>query len=289
MKIIRISKGVGKGERTIYAPNEQEMKVYKAMLPALERNMVSKDYSNSQHGFRSQRSSLTNAMQHIGYHFTLSMDLKDFFDSVDMNRFGTNPGAFLMVGDAVDVCFPDGFAHQGLPTSPLIANIAAAPMDSEIVALSGRHGRFNNEFVYTRYADDLTFSFDEDRLAPWLQREVTEIARRHGFTVNERKTKLQSARAGRRIITGIAVDNERAYPTRYMKRRLRAACHQKNKPQARGLAEWLHLRMPKGYVAPGVTRPGTPTAQPTQQRATPRQPRTPNPHIEITTNRKFDL
>lgn len=287
MRIIEISKGPGKGKRVIYAPNEAEMKALKAKIPALNEIMVRADKCDVQHGFRYGRSPLTNAKCHIGYDYTLTMDLKDFFDSVSLICAVAAMSAQVFADNRIKECLVDGAARQGLPTSPLLANIAASPMDNDIMALRGKNGRFEVNFVYTRYADDLTFSFNEYDLNPqWLREQVEQIAQKHGFNVNQSKTKLQSAKAGRRIITGIAVDYKAAYPTRRMKRRFRAAKHQRNTAQARGLAEWLRLRMPKGYIAPDVKRWTAPkivkTATPTTK------PGAGNRFIE-SLKRQFDL
>lgn len=142
------------------------------------------------------------------------------------------------------------FAGQGLPTSPLMANIAAAPMDEDLLALGDRRGRFRNDFVYTRYADDLTFSFDDPRVGAMLLAEVPEVAKRHGFEVNAKKTRWQSAKFGRRIVTGVAVDDKGLHPRREVRRRLRAARHQANGPQWQGLSEYAALKMPRNWKPP---------------------------------------
>lgn len=247
MRVIQISKGQGNGFRTIYVPNPEQMKSLRGMIPTLEKAMIEADKEDVQHGFRPGRSPVTNAKQHVGFAYTVSMDLQDFFDSVAIEIFGTNPQAYLG-NQNISECFPDGAARQGLPTSPLLANIAASPMDSDIVALSGQSGRFNIRFVYTRYADDLTFSFNDERLIHVLLNSVPPIIAKHGFKLNPRKTKVQCAKAGRRIITGIAVDDKGIYPTRYMKRRLRAAAHQRHTSEARGLKEWILLRPPARFM-----------------------------------------
>lgn len=97
------------------------------------------------------------------------LDLKDFFDDVgpgDFYRYlpRTSETQGLIANHVLFMAqaFPDGAARQGLPTSPAIANIAASGMDRDIKALARQHGRFEHSFVYTRYADDLTFSFNEE-------------------------------------------------------------------------------------------------------------------------------
>lgn len=256
MRIVQIPKGKGLF-RTIYVPNDEEMKTLRALLPKL--NVIQKlcdRRSACQHGFFESRSPLTNAIQHIGFRYTLKMDLKDFFDTVNRAMF-INVEHLEKHGLKIvefDQCFVDGFARQGLPTSPMVANMAASDMDDKIMALSRRDGRFDNRFVYTRYADDLTFSFDEARIAGMLKQKVPEIITAEGFVLNEKKTKLQCSAVGRRIITGIGVDDTGAHPTRRMKRKLRAAKHQRNIPQARGIQEWLRLRLPSKYVKPASQR-----------------------------------
>jgi hypothetical protein len=70
-----------------------------------------------------------------------------------------------------------------------------------------------------------------------------------GFEINHRKTRLQSSTAGRRIITGVGVGDDGLYPTRALKRKLRAAIHQKHGNSARGLAEVAKLKVPRGWDA----------------------------------------
>lgn len=267
MKICSILKRTG-GHRLIYIPDASERKRLNELLQQI--NTVAKDVNYAggglQHGFQPDRSPVTNALQHCGYQFSLCMDLEDFFDSVTPEH--------LPEELRFPECFPDGAARQGLPTSPALANIAAGKMDAEIVALLPQSQRlisrvfnlFNDGITrveFTRYADDLTFSCNSIERLRTLEQVVPRIAEKHGFKVKARKTKMQAAIAGRRIITGIAVD-DKLHPTRRVRRKYRAALHQRHTAEARGLFEWMKLVVPKFF---NKTRP-VPVFQ-TQQ---PKQP-----------------
>lgn len=241
MKIFKIQKRPGKW-RTIYAPNAEEKAALRDLLPAIAAEAAKLDDRQVQHGFAIGRSPVTNAMQHIGYAYSLCMDLEDFFDSVTPEHV---PGKWRK-----PELFPDGAARQGLPTSPALANFAAAAMDKEILALQQYAPRFGLNFIYTRYADDLTFSYQWPWIGEMLLQEVPKIVERHKFKVNGAKTHQLCAVAGRRIITGIAVGNKGIYPTRAIRRRYRAAKHQRHTSEARGLAEWMTLTAPKQYQKP---------------------------------------
>jgi len=245
MKITYIRKRNG-SLREIYCPSPEEKAVLRAQVERLNEFARMLDQHHVAHGFMPRRSPVTNAMQHVGYAFSLSFDLEDWFNTVTPQHVMHVPG---LMSDEACLCFVDGAAKQGLPTSPAMANIAAAQMDHEIVSLRAR-GRLGwNYGVYTRYADDLTFSFMLEATARWLKEVIPPIVERHRFKINESKTRLQAARAGRRMITGVAVDDEIHAP-RAIRRRIRAARHQRNWNQLRGLREWARLRMPHNYNPP---------------------------------------
>ena len=223
MKTIQIPKGSG-GFREVCCPSPKRKAALRREIPRLQHIVRQVCDLNIVHGFAELRSPVTNARKHVRFIYTLSMDLKDFFDSVN---FVTHFKTGNVIGPASKSLFYHGVAKQGLPTSPILANIAAAPMDKEILALDGGHDAgcadIDLHFTYSRYADDLTFSFNSLSLAEVLTRRVTEIAAKYNFTVNPAKTTLQDATRGRRIITGVAVDDKGIYPTRATKRKLRAA------------------------------------------------------------------
>lgn len=286
MNVFRIAKRNGKF-RTIYAPSPKEKEWLRQVLstgltPACERL----DKANVAHGFRRGRSPVTNAMQHRGFDYSLCFDLQDFFDTV-------LPTYVPLEWANMPELWPDGAARQGLPTSPALANIAAAAFDADVCALrpAGPTRKFES-FVYTRYADDLTFSFDNAWLIDVLLNAVPRLAEKHGFRINKSKTRLQWAGAGRRIITGVAVDNTLNVP-RSVRRRLRAARHRRNTGEARGLAEWSGLRLPKEYERFKQLEPrnaGGSRPRATERRSSTSAPATaPSPVTAASGGRRFDF
>lgn len=235
MKVFHIRKPNGK-MRTIYAPSREERAALRALLPALEDIQRKVCLPRIVHGFAKGRSCVTNARAHRGRKHTLCMDLSNFFDTVTRDKLDW----VVPVGILREILV-DGAARQGLPTSPAAANIAAARMDTQIDRWCKRQGP---RVVYTRYADDLAISTDDETILARALEEIPSIVERLGFKVAVEKTHLYHARDGRRIVTGVSVDKE-VYPTRAAKRRLRAARHQGRNRQAAGLAEWCSLKLPK--------------------------------------------
>ena len=282
MNVFTIQKSNGK-TRTIYAPGPVEKRRLRALVPQLNLLAEELDIYKVQHGFTEHRSPLTNAREHIGFLFTVSFDLQDFFDTVSVSHVSlacrselNSFNSIMPVSMSYEDFFPGGAARQGLPTSPALANIAASPMDKEIwERFCIRKGRFPEPPAkMTRYADDITISTNSFATVQLLLQEIPKIVAKHGFVLNEAKTKVQCGKAGRRIITGVAVDDKTVYIPRSVRRRIRAGAHQMKtgtiKPrtlrhllrnklrwhralpmrlrmqmQLRGLREWAALRFPK--------------------------------------------
>ncbi len=212
MREIKIPKGGGR-YRTVVVPSRRRKRACREWLPRLAAAALVLDVHGVAHGCVPGRSPVSNAAAHVGYGYTLSLDLADCFDHVTeatLEAVGFKAPAAALV---------DGVARQGLPTSPACCNIALAPLDAAIVArLAGRG-------AYTRYVDDLTISSDERAVIDELRAWLPDVVRAHGHEIAAHKTRLQST--PQRVITGVSVGatpNLRA--PRSMRRRLRAARHQ---------------------------------------------------------------
>jgi hypothetical protein len=233
-KVFQLSKG--RKVRNIYIVNHTKKIKLVKLLPYLEATLKKVDQTNVNYAFQKGKNCSLGAMRHIGYKYTISFDLVNFFDSV--RKFHVEG---ILNNTVIDYCFIDGAPRQGLPTSPLIATIAFLKCDKLILD----HFKNNKiDAVYTRYADDLIFSFNNIQDRGKIAFLVDKATEANNFKINTNKTKFQNSRNGMRIITGLAVDNFGVHPTRKTKRKIRAATHQYNLPSLEGLIEWAKCKLP---------------------------------------------
>lgn len=248
--ICKIAKGNGK-TRLIYKPRRDIKATLRTYIPVLEEIALKLCPPNVVHGFWPARNCVSNAQMHVGpWRYTVCMDLKDFFDHC--TREMLNQSLPQHMRPAVEQLTPDNACRQGLPTSPAAANVCFAACDHDIIMALKASGI---QFAYSRYADDLTFSVMTRDEVDRILEMVPVLVKDRGFVLNERKTHVQYAGAGRRVITGVAVDETGVYPTRKSRRRLRAAKHKMTLPckygvalhrkhRAAGLAEWCKCKPP---------------------------------------------
>ncbi|HPD14205.1 MAG TPA: reverse transcriptase family protein [Planctomycetota bacterium] len=227
------------GYRVLYAPKPR----LKAAQQWIRREILAKTHaSESAHGFVETRSILTNAAPHAGRDIVLTLDLDNFFPSVTYRRVR---GIFQSLGYGEEMAIPlallctvrpaekvrefvGGQRHrmlpQGAPTSPALANLACRHLDARLDGLAAKFG-----CVYTRYADDLTFSGDE-AFARSLKRFlplVHQIVSNEGFKLKKGKTHY-ARRGARQEVTGLVVNDGPRVPRAY-RRRLRAILHNARK------------------------------------------------------------
>lgn len=209
------------------------------------------------YGFIKGKSIKLNADKHAKSQFVLNVDLKDFFPLIHFGRvrgmlmgkpyfFGSNASR-----DAADLCCRRSALPQGAPTSPILSNMVCAKLDSELKALARKYN-----CVYTRYADDITFSTKARRFPAPLARVPTEtdnelrvgeelLATIHGngFAINEKKIRLTS-RHQRHEVTGLTVNNFPNVQRRFV-RQVRAMLHAWRKFGYDSAEKEFHLRYDK--------------------------------------------
>ena len=116
-----------------------------------------------------------------------------------------------------------GVLPQGAPTSPMLSNLAAVSLDNELTLYADQHG-----LVYTRYADDLTFSASEDLPKGLsvgdIHRAVIRSIRKNGFRENRKKTRVAGP-GSRKIVLGLLVDGNTPRLSREMYKRIDRHLH----------------------------------------------------------------
>ena len=220
------------GQRAITAPRAALKRAQRAVLQRVLEVLPTHPCA---HGFVKGRSVVTNARPHVGRALVVKLDLHDFFPTVDFRRV---QGLFAYYGYNAEVSkllaaicthrpvLPDGFVvwpgvlPQGAPTSPALANLVCRRLDARLEGVARRFGA-----TYTRYADDLTFSFEAvpaalGRFLWW----VDQVTQQEGFALNARKRRILRPHQQQRV-TGVVV-NERPAVPRSDRRRLRAVLHQ---------------------------------------------------------------
>jgi RNA-directed DNA polymerase len=109
---------------------------------------------------------------------------------------------------------------QGAPTSPALSNIVCFEMDNVLSGVAKR-----NNAVFTRYADDITFSSASNTQINKLIPVIKEILKKYGFKANEKKIRV-NRRSGRMSVTGLVVNDKVSYG-RGRLRIIRAELHHK--------------------------------------------------------------
>lgn len=225
------------GHRVIREPRRRLKALQDKLLPYLvERSGTPKP---SAHAFINDRSIVTNARKHLERrpHFVLNLDLERFFPSISFYRIrGVLQKAPFRFSHQVatmlaHMCAVNNELPQGAPTSPFLSNQVCRSLDRDLMALAKRH-----QATYTRYADDITFSFSTPNRAALpanictfdsgivtLGQELTGIIGHHNFRINPTKTRM-STRRRRMEVTGIVI-NEFPNVKREFIDRIRGALH----------------------------------------------------------------
>lgn len=174
------------------------------------------------HGFRRNRSIITNAKEHRNRKFVFNADLKDFFGSINFGRvrgflmkdrsFSLKPQVATLLAQ---IACHENSLPQGSPCSPVLSNLIGHVLDVHLVGLAAKKG-----CIYSRYADDLTFStnkpvfpssiavsdpVDEHTWHPG--KELARLVTKCGFEINPAKTRMQY-RNSRQEVTGLVVNRK---------------------------------------------------------------------------------
>jgi len=223
--------------RVVCAPSAKLKKVlsvlYKNFLMPLE---FEKEYAETVTAFRQDSGIVFNGQKHAGKDVLISVDLSNFFHSVDykmirkfLGKYYGEPAAHYMANLMTlkmplktyqsKGCFNGKrkVAPQGFPTSPAIANLIGYELLDKVIkpalgeALSVLIPDMNN-YDYTRYADDVTISFntglDHRDIGDKAAKVLCELIKTTTpFIVNERKVKVMP-KTSRQYCCGIVVNEK---------------------------------------------------------------------------------
>ncbi len=217
------------GKREIEAPTDNLKKIQAALNKCLQIEYC-RVRPDCAHGFiaknmetKQAKNIVTNAALHIGAKQLLNIDLLNFFHGIDIWRvkrtFMSYP--FYFSNDfasclAILTSYKDRLP-MGAPTSPVISNFACFLLDRKLMRYAN-----DNSLRFSRYADDLTFSTDEE-ITKQHVKQIEEIIQSENFFVNESKTRIQR-NTGRQTVTGLKV-NEKVNVDRKYIRSIRAMLH----------------------------------------------------------------
>lgn len=158
-------------------------------------------------GFREGRSIADHAWAHAGAAVIITADIEDFFPSTTADRvflYWKEHFPYYITGADLftRLTTHHGGLPQGAPTSPALSNALNYAMDAALTGLA-RDG------TYTRYADDLAFSWPDGGRPPadfYLQ--VRATLRQYGYRMNKHKGWHQWHRRDEPKLTGVVLTAE---------------------------------------------------------------------------------
>lgn len=256
LRLFRIQKrplpGEGDRYRIIAVPEPRLMKVQRWINNNILANTLVDDASVA---FSTGDSIMTAASHHCGARWLVKLDIKSFFESISerqvfhvfvnmgyqplialemarictrvrvnsarSKRWHVEPGRWMTINSYQSN--KQGYLPQGAPTSPRLSNLVVKDFDRSLREVAEGQG-----LIYTRYADDLSFStmssdFSRKEASQFIRR-VYKIMGSYGFSPNKTKTHIASPRA-RKVILGLLVDRDQPRLTREFKLRIRQHLH----------------------------------------------------------------
>ncbi len=159
-----------------------------------------------------------NAIVHQQSLFLFQTDIEDFFSNIKaekvyylFTKIGYNQEVSLTL---TSLCTLNNTLPQGGVTSPYLSNLTCFRMDRRIAGLCQKRDIF-----YSRYADDITLSADNMGDLKRVKYHLEKIIKSEGFNLNVKKTRYSSHK---KIITGLAIHEQKVLVPRIQKRNLRA-------------------------------------------------------------------
>lgn len=227
-KVFAIPKRNNRGERIIAQP-AKELKIIQRMV--LEKFLNELPIHECAMAYRNNISIKDNAKAHASNTYLLKMDFADFFHSIkpaDLISHYEKYKSKLSSDDKTCLKRIFFWANRksseiklsiGAPSSPFISNTILFEFDRMV------HERcLKNRIIYTRYADDLTFTTNTKDILfkiPGFINRVIKSINYPSLEINTEKTKF-SSKANNRHVTGLVLTNNNKISIgRAMKRKIK--------------------------------------------------------------------
>lgn len=231
-------------QRRICAPDAELLRYQRSILPSLTSLFLQREAAMFNddvfHGFVRNRNCVTAALKHKGFAHTITLDISNCFDSI---RFNAIPLDNTTI-DSTLVTHTDGTLAQGFATSPILANLYLLDPIAEIRSyLSSQF----LDYSLTVYADDIQISLPESTFETMdsIISTVTSIMSTYRLSINRSKTRIRHRKYGNRKVLGIQVGDSTLSPNRKLKKKIRAARHQRNHCSLGGLVTCSRMLLPK--------------------------------------------
>lgn len=203
------------GSRVIAHPSKELKLFQRAVIAVLDKYLVSHQAS---YAYKLKTSIKDNAFQHMNNQYLLKLDFTDFFNSIVPDIFFASLISHnIKLSDAESRLLSNLLFWNktksldeklvlsvGAPSSPAISNFIMYEFDDVIYKYCN-----NISVIYTRYADDLTFSTNVKDILfdiPGVVKGLLGIIFNYRIMLNERKT-IFSSKAHNRHITGVTITN----------------------------------------------------------------------------------
>jgi retron-type reverse transcriptase len=211
-KVYKIPKRTS-GHRVIAQPSRELKEYQRAFLELYSLNI-----HDAAMAYRKGLSIKDNANKHKRNRYLLKLDLENFFNSITSDLFwkvwakhyAIPSGEEKILMERLLFWSPSKSSSGklilsiGAPSSPMLSNFFLYQFDVAIAEICS-----NQEIIYTRYADDLTFSTKHKEILFDIPKLITKELKVHfgdALNVNRRKT-VFSSKGHNRHVTGITLDN----------------------------------------------------------------------------------
>ncbi|MCW2453051.1 UNVERIFIED_ORG: RNA-directed DNA polymerase [Rahnella aquatilis] len=235
-KVFYIDKKNSKEKREVAQPSESVKEIQRSIVDTLLKDMPIHTCAKA---YMEGLSIYNNAEPHKDKKYLLKLDFKNFFPSIkpaDLTFFFEKNN--LLFGAFENTIIANYLFWRkkgernlslciGAPSSPIISNIVMYDIDNEISSYC-----LKNEIIYTRYADDLTFSADQIGILEETYNFILKLINKTEHPklfLNEAKTRYIGRGRSKRV-TGVVITNDGNLGVgRYLRKKVRAMIYLYNK------------------------------------------------------------